>query len=102
MRIRLRNTDVACGHERGRSATSGGRCPGSFWTDPSIEAIALPEEPTQALRFGKAHNARSVTLLEDHVELITDLLATIGEARATDIARRLGVTHPTALNVSPD
>src|SRR5271154_2479575 len=57
----------------------------------------MPEEPTQARRFGQARAARSVTLLEDYVELIADLLATRGEARATDVAKRLGVTHPTAL-----
>ena len=57
----------------------------------------MPEEPTQALRFGKARTARSAALLEDYVELIDDLLAAHGEARATEIARRLGVTHPTAL-----
>jgi DtxR family manganese transport transcriptional regulator len=37
-------------------------------------------------------------VLEDYVELIADLLATTGEARPTDIARRLGVSHPTAIN----
>jgi len=35
-------------------------------------------------------------LLEDYTELIDDLLQEYGEARTTDIARRLGVTHPTA------
>jgi DtxR family manganese transport transcriptional regulator len=59
--------------------------------------MEMPEEPTQALRFGKARSAQSVALLEDYVELIADLLATRGEARATDVAKRLGVTHPTAL-----
>ena len=60
-------------------------------------AAAMPEEPTQALRFGKARIARSAALLEDYVELIDDLLAAHGEARATEVAKRLGVTHPTAL-----
>jgi DtxR family manganese transport transcriptional regulator len=59
---------------------------------------ALPAELTQARRFGKARSARSTAVLEDYVELIDDLLATTGEARATDIARRLGVSHPTAIN----
>jgi len=59
--------------------------------------VEMPAEPTQALRFGKARSAQSVALLEDYVELIADLLATRGEARATDVAKRLGVTHPTAL-----
>ena len=57
----------------------------------------MPAEPTQARRFGKAREARSATLTEDYVELIADLLAAHGEARATEIAKRLGVTHPTAL-----
>ena len=62
-----------------------------------VMAGEMPEEPTQALRFGKARTARSATLLEDYVELIADLLAAHGEARATDVAKRLGVTHPTVL-----
>jgi DtxR family manganese transport transcriptional regulator len=57
----------------------------------------MPEEPTQALRFGKARTARSAALLEDYVGLITDLLAVHGEARATEVAKRLGVAHPTAV-----
>jgi DtxR family manganese transport transcriptional regulator len=56
----------------------------------------MPEEPTQALRFGKARDARSTSLQEDYVELIADLVASHGEARATEVAKRLGVTHPTA------
>jgi len=60
-------------------------------------APVLPTEPTQAKRFGKARTAQSTALLEDYVELIADLLASRGEARATDIAKRLGVTHPTAV-----
>ena len=57
----------------------------------------LPAEPTQARRFGKARSAQSATLVEDYAELIADLLATAGEARAVDIARRLGVSHATAV-----
>lgn len=58
---------------------------------------AMPAEPTQASRFGKARSARSATQLEDYVELIADLIAVHGEARATEVAKRLGVTHPTAI-----
>jgi DtxR family transcriptional regulator, manganese transport regulator len=61
-------------------------------------APQLPTEIAQARRFGKARSARSTALLEDYVELIADLLASTGEARPTDIARRLGVSHPTAIN----
>lgn len=57
----------------------------------------LPAEPTQAKRFGKTRTAQSTALAEDYVELIADLLATGGEARPTDIARRLGVSHASAI-----
>ena len=60
-------------------------------------AIEMPAEPAQALRFGKARIARSTAVREDYVELIADLLAAAGEARATDVAKRLGVTYPTAV-----
>lgn len=69
---------------------------------PARKAMAateegLPAEPTQARRFGKARTAQSHALLEDYAELIADLLADGGEARPTDIARRLGVSHATAI-----
>ena len=57
----------------------------------------LPAEGTQARRFGKTRSALSTALLEDYVELIADLLQDAGEARPTDIARRLGVSHATAI-----
>src|SRR5450755_3584035 len=57
----------------------------------------LPPELTQARRFGKTRTAQSSALMEDYVELIADLLATHGEARPTDVARRLGVSHATAI-----
>ena len=60
-------------------------------------AAPLPAEQTQARRFGKTRSAQSGALAEDYVELIADLLVTTGEARPTDIARRLGVSHPTAI-----
>jgi DtxR family manganese transport transcriptional regulator len=60
-------------------------------------SVALPTELAQARRFGKARSAQSAALLEDYVELIDDLLDSTGEARPTDIARRLGVSHATAI-----
>lgn len=63
----------------------------------SAATPVMPTEPTQARRFGKARSARSATQLEDYVELVADLIAAHGEARATDVAKRLGVTHPTAI-----
>src|ERR1700731_380779 len=57
----------------------------------------LPAELIQARRFGKTRSAQSAALLEDYVELIADLLASGGEARPTDVARRFGVSHATAI-----
>ena len=62
-----------------------------------LAARELPPELTQARRFGKTRSAQSTAVLEDYVELIADLLATSGEARPTDVARRLGVSHATAI-----
>jgi DtxR family manganese transport transcriptional regulator len=66
-------------------------------TSPILRRAEMPAEPTQARRFGKARTAQSSALYEDYVELISDLLADGGEARPTDIARRLGVSHATAI-----
>ncbi len=57
----------------------------------------LPTPPVQAHRFAHARTAQATALLEDYAELIADLLAQEGEARTTDIARRLGVSHATAI-----
>ncbi len=57
----------------------------------------MPAEDAQARRFEKARSAQSAAVLEDYAELISDLIATDGEARPTDIARRLGVSHATAI-----
>jgi DtxR family manganese transport transcriptional regulator len=62
-------------------------------TDPAD----LPTPRVQADRFAQARSAQSTALLEDYAELIADLLAQNGEARTTDIALRLGVTHATAI-----
>lgn len=38
-------------------------------------------------------------MAEDYVELISDLIAEMGEARLTDLADHMGVTHATASKV---
>ncbi len=63
---------------------------------PAAPQKGLAAEPVHAKRFGVARTARSSAMLEDYTELISDLLAEHGEARTTDIARHLGVAHPTA------
>ncbi|TCT37153.1 manganese-binding transcriptional regulator MntR [Martelella mediterranea] len=47
-------------------------------------------------RFSKARSERASVLLEDYTELIAELIEETGEARITDIARAMGVAHPTA------
>ena len=64
---------------------------------PPVASGGLPAESTQARRFGKTRTAQSSALAEDYVELIDDLLPADGEARPTDVARRLGVSHATAI-----
>ena len=65
---------------------------------PEVPASAdLPAEALQAQRFEKARSAQASAVLEDYAELIDDLIASGGEARPTDIARRLGVSHATAI-----
>jgi DtxR family transcriptional regulator, manganese transport regulator len=55
----------------------------------------LPGAESQARSFRQARRARRIELLEDYVELISDLLKDGGEARQVDIAARLGVAQPT-------
>jgi DtxR family manganese transport transcriptional regulator len=63
----------------------------------SVSPACLPQEDAQAHRFVRAREAQATVLTEDYVELIDDLVTTAGEARPTDIARRLGVAHATAI-----
>jgi CRP-like cAMP-binding protein len=72
-RSQIRSADLARQEQTGRSG-----------------ATPSPDRAIRAM-------AQSTALLEDYVELIADLLASAGEARPTDIARRLGVSHVTAV-----
>lgn len=60
-------------------------------------ATGRPIENPEAARHGCARAARASAVLEDYVELIDDLLRQHGEARSSDLARRLGVAHPTVI-----
>lgn len=48
-------------------------------------------------QFRLARSQRASALVEDYVELISDLQREQGEVRITEVARRLGVSHPTAI-----
>jgi DtxR family manganese transport transcriptional regulator len=55
----------------------------------------LPAAEDQAARFAQQREADRMAVAEDYVELIGDLLREESEARAVDIARRLGVSQAT-------
>ncbi|NMJ41118.1 manganese-binding transcriptional regulator MntR [Roseomonas sp. JC162] len=55
----------------------------------------LPPAEDQAARFARQREADRTATAEDYVELIADLLRADGEARAVDIARRMGVSQAT-------
>lgn len=55
----------------------------------------LPPADHQAARFVRQREADRAALAEDYVELIADLLREEGEARAVDLARRMGVAPAT-------
>jgi DtxR family manganese transport transcriptional regulator len=48
-----------------------------------------------AASFHRSRRDRAGEIAQDYVEAIADLSAAVGEARVTDLARRLGVTHVT-------
>ncbi len=55
----------------------------------------IPGPDAQARGHHRTRQAHLVEVAEDYVETIADLLETQGEARAVDLARRLGVSHVT-------
>lgn len=55
----------------------------------------LPPAEDQAARFAHQRGADRTAAAEDYVELIADLLREEGEARAVEVARRMGVSQAT-------
>jgi DtxR family transcriptional regulator, manganese transport regulator len=53
----------------------------------------------RAAAFQRMRDAHATEMAEDYVELIGDLIAETGEARLTDLAEHLGVSHATAAKV---
>lgn len=56
-----------------------------------------PAGETQADYHIQARHARATAIAEDYVEAIADLIDAGGEARVTDVAKCLGVTHVTVV-----
>ena len=55
----------------------------------------LQKAENQAAGFGRIRDDHKSEIAEDYVELIADLIAAKGEARAVDIAERMGVSSAT-------
>ncbi len=82
------------------SKAPGSKAPGSRAGESTANVLAagaLDTREIQARGFGRAREARASEVLEDYAELIDDLVCEGGTARATEIARRLGVSHVTAV-----
>lgn len=62
---------------------------------PEQPTHLLPSVPDQVTRFSRQREADRAAIAEDYVELIADLLQERGEARAVDVAHRMGVTQST-------
>ncbi len=58
-------------------------------------AARSAEQQASALR--QTRREHSTETAEDYAEAIAELSATVGEARAVDLARRLGVSHVTVI-----
>lgn len=61
---------------------------------PAPRASAAPASAAIQIRTRQQHAQERA---EDYVEAIADLIAGSGEARATDLAKSLGVTHVTVI-----
>ena len=60
-----------------------------------IQTVAKPRAVPHAESFRRSRRDRAGEIAQDYVEAIADLSAAVGEARVTDLARQLGVTHVT-------
>ncbi|MCS2610683.1 manganese-binding transcriptional regulator MntR [Halomonas dongshanensis] len=70
--------------------------------DPRLDADqsrlcgdALPPVEQHVRQYETVRNAHETELIEDYVELIGDLIEHRGEARAADLANRMGVSQAT-------
>ena len=59
------------------------------------KSASVRSAETQARALRRTRQKHSLETAEDYVEAIAELMETAGEARAVDLARRLGVSHVT-------
>lgn len=65
--------------------------------DKSVESSGKPAVVERAAIQRRTRQAHAIERAEDYVEVIAELIGTVGEARATEMARLLGVTHVTVI-----
>ncbi|MEO0730808.1 MAG: manganese-binding transcriptional regulator MntR [Pseudomonadota bacterium] len=63
--------------------------------DKQDDGAREDEIARSAAKHQRVRDAHQTELAEDYVELIADLIQTVGEARVVDLADRLGVTNAT-------
>ena len=61
------------------------------------KAAAARSAEVQARALRQTRRKHSLETAEDYAEAIAELTETVGEARAVDLARRLGVSHVTVI-----
>lgn len=65
---------------------------------PRARAVSVPLTDRDPARcHERARRDRSSEIAEDYVEAIAEAIAAVGEARVTDLAKRLGVSHVTVV-----
>jgi DtxR family manganese transport transcriptional regulator len=64
-------------------------------TKPATHQPQVRPSAQQAEALRRSRRDRALEIAQDYVEAIADLSVSQGEARLTDLARRLGVTHVT-------
>lgn len=63
-----------------------------------VRSVLTPDPADHARRFARVRQAHRTEMQEDYGELIGDLIAETGEARAVDLVERLGVAAATVNN----
>lgn len=60
---------------------------------PRMQSLKAKKAPRRAEEHHATRKAHATERAEDYVETVGDLIERMGEARVTDIARELGVSH---------
>jgi DtxR family transcriptional regulator, manganese transport regulator len=68
-------------------------------TDSDQDPVTRDQDSQGTEPFRTVRAARRAELTEDYLEMIADLIGEQGEARATDLARRMGVSHATVIKI---